>query len=168
MASMRSVPASPPPAKERIRSAEDALRTGLGTAMLPGCMDTISASTARMLAADAEIIPVVLGGQSQVLDLGTGRRAMAVRDGGCAGPTCDAPLSWCDGAHIRPAGYGSTLIDNGILLCWRCHLLLDQHGWQVRREDGRWWWTPPPWVDPTGTPRPGGRVPPDTSSGRRR
>ncbi|RIX28009.1 HNH endonuclease signature motif containing protein [Amnibacterium setariae] len=148
--------------------SEEALRTGIGHALLPGCMETISAATARMLAAEAEIIPVVLGGDSQPLDLGTGRRffseaqrrAMAVRDQGCAGPNCDAPLSWCDAAHIDPAGYGSTSIENGILLCWRCHRLHDEHGWQVAREDGRWWWTPPPHVDPRGRRRPGGPVPP--------
>jgi hypothetical protein len=144
------------------------LRTGLGTATLPGCMDTISAATARMLAVEAEIVPVVLGGKSQPLDLGTSRRffteaqrrAMVVRSGGgCEGPCCDAPLAWCDAAHLRPAGWGPTSVDNGLLLCWRCHLLLDKHGWQVRRYDDRWWWTPPPWVDPTGRERPGGRVP---------
>jgi hypothetical protein len=146
----------------------DALRTGLGVAELPDCGSEISASVARMLAADAEIIPVVLGGRSQPMDLGLGRRyfseaqrrAMAVRDGGCVGPGCDAPPSWCDGAHIRPAGYGPTSLDNGVLLCWRCHLLLDTQGWQLRREDDRWWWTPPPWIDPTGRQRPGGRIPP--------
>jgi hypothetical protein len=150
-----------------VTMTEEGLKSGLGTAALPGCMDTISAATARMLAAEAEIIPVVLGGKSQPLDLGTGRRffteaqrrAMTIRSGGgCEGPTCDAPLAWCDAAHLRPAGYGATSIDNGLLLCWRCHLLLDKHGWQVRREDDRWWWTPPPWVDPTGRRRPGGRV----------
>ncbi|GAA2750876.1 HNH endonuclease signature motif containing protein [Amnibacterium kyonggiense] len=152
-----------------VTMTEEALRTGLGTAELPDCGTQISASVARMLAADAEIIPVVLGGKSQPLDLGTGRRffteaqrrAMAVRDGGCAGPGCDAPPSWCDGAHIRPAGRGPTSIDNGVLLCWRCHLLHDEQGWQIDRDDdGRWWWTPPPWIDPTGRRRPGGRIPP--------
>jgi 5-methylcytosine-specific restriction protein A len=148
--------------------SEEALRTGLGTAEIPGCSATISAQTARMLAAEAELIPVVLGSKSQLLDLGTGvrffsepqRRAMALRDRGCAGPGCDAPLSWCDAAHIRPAYYGATSVENGILLCWRCHLLHDKHGWQVTREDGRWWWTPPPWIDPTGRRRPGGPIPP--------
>ena len=134
----------------------------------PDCGTEISASVARMLAADAEIIPVVLGGRSQPLDLGTGRRyfsraqrrAMVIRDGGCVGPACDAPPGWCDGAHIRPAGYGPTSLENGVLLCWRCHLLLDQHGWQIHRIGDRWWWTPPPWIDPTGRQRPGGRIPP--------
>jgi 5-methylcytosine-specific restriction protein A len=147
---------------------EQALRTGLGTAQLPDCGTEITASVARMLAADAEIIPVVLGGKSQPMDLGVGRRffseaqrrAMAIRDGGCVGPSCDVPPSGCDGAHIRPAGYGRTSLDNGVLLCWRCHLLHDQHGWQLERTDSRWWWTPPPWVDPSGRKRPGGRIPP--------
>jgi hypothetical protein len=85
---------------------------------------------------------------------------MVIRDGGCIGPTCDAPPSWCDGAHIRPAGYGPTDLDNGVLLCWRCHLLHDVQGWQLERIDDRWWWTPPPWIDPTGRKRPGGRIPP--------
>jgi 5-methylcytosine-specific restriction protein A len=152
-----------------VTMTEEALKTGLGVADLPGCMDTISASTARMLAAEAEVVPVVLGGKSQPLDLGTSRRffteaqrrAMTVRSGGgCEGPCCDAPLAWCDAAHLRPAGYGPTSVDNGLLLCWRCHLLLDKHGWQVRREEDRWWWTPPPWVDPSGRERPGGRIPP--------
>ena len=146
----------------------DSLRSGRGTAELPDCGSEISASVARMLAADAEIIPVVLGGKSQPMDLGLGRRffseaqrrAMAVRDGGCVGPGCDAPPSWCDGAHIRPAGYGRTSLDNGVLLCWRCHLLHDEQGWQLEHIEERWWWTPPPWIDPTGRKRPGGRIPP--------
>jgi hypothetical protein len=147
---------------------EQALRMGLGTAQLPDCGTEITASVARILDTDAEIIPVVLGGKSQPLDLGVGRRffseaqrrAMAVRDGGCIGPGCGAPPCWCDGAHIRPAGYGRTSLDNGVLLCWRCHLLHDQQGWQLERIEDRWWWTPPPWVDPTGRKRPGGRIPP--------
>ncbi len=141
--------------------------TGIGAATIDGCQGTISAATARRLAAEAEIIPVVLGGRSQPLDLGTGRRyfseaqrrAMAARDQGCAGPNCDAPLSWTQAAHIRPAGRGPTSVDNGVLLCPRCHKLLDERGWQIRRTEGRWWWTPPPWVDPVGRRRPGGPVP---------
>ena len=151
-----------------VTMTEDALKTGLGMAQLPDCGSEIPGSIARLLAADAEIIPVVLGGKSQPLDLGLGRRffsmaqrrAMVIRDGGCVGPACDAPPSWCDGAHIRPAGYGPTDLDNGVLLCWRCHLLLDVQGWHLERIDHRWWWTPPPWIDATGRKRPGGRIPP--------
>lgn len=147
---------------------EESLRTRVGSACIDGIDQPISASTARALAASAEIIPVVLGGESQPLDTGAGRRfftraqrrAMAARDGGCAGPACRAPVSACDAAHIRPAGYGPTSIENGVLLCWHCHRLLDLHGWQISREHGRWWWTPPPWIDIHARPRPGGRISP--------
>ena len=147
----------------------DALTTGRGSACIDGIEATVSAATARMTAAEAELIPVVLGGRSKPLDIGESRRfftvvqrhAMAVRDGGCAGPGCQVPVSACEAAHIRPAGYGPTSIDNGVLLCWHCHRLLDLHGWQIGRHDGRWWWTPPPHVDPLARRRPGG-IPPAT------
>ena len=73
-------------------------QTGLGSAPL----DTgavISASEARRLACRAGIVPAVLGGNGQVLDLGRTRRfhskaqrvAMAARDGGCTAEGCDWP-----------------------------------------------------------------------------
>jgi hypothetical protein len=54
-------------------------------------VNPISAATARRLAAQGEIIPVVLGSASEPLDQGRAirlatepqRRALAVRDGGC-------------------------------------------------------------------------------------
>ena len=151
-----------------VTMTEEALKTGIGTATLAGCDEPISAATARMLAASAEIIPVVLGGKSQPLDLGLSRRyfsraqrrAMLVRDGhGCNGPASTAPNSWLEAAHITPAGYGPTNLDNGVLLCTHCHRLLDLEGWQIERDHNRWWWRPPPWIDPTGKRRPGGTPP---------
>ena len=72
----------------------------------------ITAEAARRLACDARIVPAVLGGQGQVLDLGRSRRlisgplhrALVLRDCGCAFPGCDRPPR-CSGAHhlnIRP------------------------------------------------------------------
>ncbi|MCA1675994.1 MAG: HNH endonuclease, partial [Actinobacteria bacterium] len=69
---------------------------------------TLHPETARMLACDAAVVPVVLGGQSQPLDLGRSRRtlnsalrrALVVRAGGCCEmPGCDRPASWCEGHH---------------------------------------------------------------------
>lgn len=130
----------------------DALTSGIGSACIDGVDAPISASTARRMAAEAEIIPIVLGGGSVPLDLGQARRfftvaqrrAMAARDRGCAGPGCTAPVSACEAAHVRPAGYGPTSISNGVLLCWHCHRLLDLHGWQISRGEDRWLGPRPP------------------------
>ena len=67
----------------------------------------LSAATVRRLACDARILPVVLGGASQILDIGRARRlatgplrpALHVRDRGCAFPDCDRPPRWTGGHH---------------------------------------------------------------------
>ena len=71
----------------------DTLRGQLGAATLDDG-GQLSADIVRRLACDAAVIPVVLGGAGQVLDVGrerrlfTGplRRALVARDGGCALP----------------------------------------------------------------------------------
>jgi len=76
----------------------------------------LSPATARRLACDAGILPAILGSRGQVLDLGrqrrlfTGpiRRALVLRDRGCAFPSCDRPARWCDGHHIRHWADGGT------------------------------------------------------------
>jgi 5-methylcytosine-specific restriction protein A len=143
----------------------EVLRTGLGTAKIVGIDEPISAATARRLAADAEIIPVVLGGPSEPLDMGRAvrlstepqRRALAIRDGGCIWPTCDAPPGWCEVAHIVPwALGGGTDLDNLMLLCPFHHRCFDNDSWQLEHRDGERYLVPPPWVDSARTPR---RVP---------
>jgi len=62
----------------------------------------------RRLSCDAQITPIVLGANSEPLDVGrekrcatlAQRRAVAVRDGGCAHPGCDRPPSSCEVHHI--------------------------------------------------------------------
>ncbi len=123
----------------------------------------LSPTAARILACDCQIIPAVLGSTGQVLDLGrsqrlfTGslRRALALRDGGCAFPGCDRPPAWCDGHHIRSwADGGRTSLDNGVLLCGSHHAVVHRDGWTIRlATDGIPDFTPPGWIDSTGTPR---------------
>jgi hypothetical protein len=146
----------------------DELRTGLGVAQIAGVDEPIAASTARRLAADAELIPVVLGCESEVLDLGRGsrlfteaqRRAMAARDGGCIWPGCSAPPAWCEAAHLVPwLPHGTTDLDNGALMCAGHHHRFDRDGWSLRREHGIPYLIPPPWLDPQQTPRRAGRLP---------
>ncbi|MGH3773302.1 MAG: DUF222 domain-containing protein [Pseudonocardiaceae bacterium] len=81
----------------------DALRTALGT------MDygqLISAADARRLACYCKLIPVVLGGDSEPLDVSRAmrtvplgiRRALIARDGGCTFPGCNRPPGLVDHA----------------------------------------------------------------------
>jgi hypothetical protein len=145
----------------------DELRSGLGVAQLAGVDEPISAATARRLAADAELIPCVMGGDSEVLDLGRGsrlfneaqRRAMVARDGGCIWPGCTAPPAWCEAAHLAPwLPHGQTDLANGALMCAVHHRRFDHDGWALRREDGVPYLIPPPWLDPQQTPRRAGRM----------
>ncbi|MGC4865496.1 DUF222 domain-containing protein [Micromonospora sp. DT53] len=126
-----------------------------GTRLTPGAV--------RRLACDAGVLPVVLGGNSQVLDVGrqrrlfTGplRRALLLRDGGCAFPGCDRPPRWCDGHHIRHwADGGVTALGNAVLLCGYHHRFIHRGDWTVRiAADGRPEFLPPSWLDPLRTPR---------------
>lgn len=102
------------------------LRDGLGVAAL-GSEETITASEARRLACNAQIIPMVLGGDSQILDAGRARRfyrgasrkAMAVRDRVCRAQGCDIPAAWCEAHHYTDpwAAGGRSDLDDGRLLC---------------------------------------------------
>ncbi|SJM55623.1 HNH nuclease [Gulosibacter sp. 10] len=115
-----------------------------GAAELRGFADidggtVIDAGAARRLAAHADLIPVVLGTDSEVLDLGRAHRhftraqriALAERDGGCA--FCGLPPGMTEAHHIDwwYADHGKTDLDNGVLLCTSCHHRIHE-GWQVR------------------------------------
>ena len=90
----------------------------------------ISPGLARRLACRAGIIPAVLGGQSQVLDLGRRTRfhtepqriALAIEQGGCTAEGCDWPPGMCHAHHDQPWSQGGdTSVKNGRLLCPRHH-----------------------------------------------
>ncbi|MEQ1735670.1 MAG: DUF222 domain-containing protein [Rhodoglobus sp.] len=144
----------------------DSLMTGIGAAEIAGVEEPISAATARRLAAQAEIIPMVLGSPSEPLDQGRAvrlftepqRRALAVRDGGCVWPGCNAPPGWCEVAHIVPWVLGGvTDLRNGVLMCPFHHRRFDHDGWAMQWSDGVLQLIPPAWVDPTRAARRAGR-----------
>ncbi len=90
----------------------------------------ISAGEARRLACRAGIIPMVLDGRSQPLDVGRRRRlhteamrlAMTVRDGGCTTRGCQAAPGMCHAHHDHPWGKdGTTNVRTGRLLCPHHH-----------------------------------------------
>ncbi|KRF36810.1 HNH endonuclease signature motif containing protein [Nocardioides sp. Soil805] len=107
----------------------DALITGLGVATT-STSGRITASEARRLACNAGLVPAVLGGKSEVLDLGRAyrlyntaqRKAMGIRDGGCRAEGCDIPAAWCEAHHLIPwSKGGKTDLDDGLLLCSHHH-----------------------------------------------
>ncbi|MGI5525255.1 DUF222 domain-containing protein [Micromonospora sp. CA-259024] len=109
-----------------------------------GALDTglrLTPETVRRLACDATILPAVLGGAGQVLDVGrqrrlvTGplRRALVLRDRGCAFPSCDRPPRWCDAHHIQHwADGGATNLANAVLLCGHHHRHIHHGEWTVQ------------------------------------
>ena len=127
------------------------------------CLDfggTLSPESLRMLCCDAAVIPVVLGGRGQPLDVGRLtrtipdglRRAVTARDGGCA--RCGRPPSWCEVHHIIPWEHGGpTAIHNTVMVCRACHRLVHHSGWDVRLVDGHPEFSPPAWIDPQRLPR---------------
>jgi Domain of unknown function (DUF222) len=146
----------------------ESLLSGLGTAQIDGIDEPISAKTARRLACDAQIIPIVLDGRSEPLDLGHGqrlfsegqRRALATRDGGCIWPRCSAPPGWCEVAHLKAWALGGrTDLKNGALMCPFHHRRFDHDGWEIEWENGVPYLIPPPWVDPARSRRRAGRLP---------
>jgi hypothetical protein len=137
-------------------------KTGVGRATL-GDAGTISAAEARIHACDCMLIPAVLGKKSEPLDLGhqsrlitTGiRRALYLRDRGCAFPGCHRPPRHCQGHHIRHwADGGPTELGNLVLMCAHHHRLLHRSGWQVRiAADGLPEFLPPVFLDRRRRPR---------------
>jgi len=123
----------------------------------------ISAAEARRLACDANIIPVVMGSNSQVLDVGRSsrsfpigiRRAITLRDKGCAFPGCDRPPGWTDGHHVKHwTDDGHSAYNNGCLLCRFHHTTIHKGEWTITwATDGTPEFIPPPWIDPTQKPR---------------
>jgi len=140
----------------------DALTRQVGVGMLD-TGETLSAAAVRRLGCDAQISTFLLDGQSHPLDLGRSqrlfsgalRRALILRDRGCAFPGCTRPPSWTQGHHIRHwADGGSTSLNNGVLLCGQHHRTIHSGEWRVHLgQDKRPWFTPPPWLDPDQQPR---------------
>ncbi|MEU7919616.1 HNH endonuclease signature motif containing protein, partial [Micromonospora zamorensis] len=150
------------PAQVVITTSYNGLTRQLGD----GVLDTglhLTPETVRRLACDAAILPAVLAGTGQVLDVGrqrrliTGplRRALVLRDRGCAFPGCDRPPRWCDAHHIHHwTDGGPTNLNNAVLLCGHHHRHLHHTDWTVRLgDDSHPEFVPPAWLDPDQLPR---------------
>jgi hypothetical protein len=130
---------------------------------IDGTAVPVSVGELRRLAGDAGIIPAVLAGDSEILDLGrkvrmftqAQRLALLDRDGGCA--KCHAPPEHCEAHHIRWWDKsGTTDVSNGVMLCTRCHHDIHRQHWDIQVAHGQVEFIPPATIDPTRTPQPGG------------
>ncbi|WP_156515754.1 HNH endonuclease signature motif containing protein, partial [Amycolatopsis regifaucium] len=138
------------------------LKSGIGTA----CLDFVGALTARearLAACDCLMLPIVLSASGEPLDMGRlrrfvtpgQRRALNIRDRGCAFPGCHRQPKHCHTHHIDHwADGGPTDLRNLTLLCGFHHRLIHHGDWQVRMAaDGLPEFTPPQYLDPLRRPR---------------
>ena len=118
----------------------ETLAGGLAAATLD-TGDRIAAHTARRLACEAGIIPVVLSGRREVLDQGRRKRlftraqriALATRDRGCTAVGCRTAAWFCHAHHDQPwATGGTTDLTNGRLLCPTHHRTAHDPRYEIR------------------------------------
>ena len=126
-----------PAATITVTMALETLTTGLDGAITTSG-DILDASTARRLACDADLIPAVLGGPSEPLDVGRRQRlatkglraAVTLRDRGCTFPGCDRPPGFCEIHHLQPWWTGGpTNLTNSAMLCTTHHRTVHRHGY---------------------------------------
>ncbi|MFC6707740.1 HNH endonuclease signature motif containing protein [Flexivirga alba] len=113
------------------------LMTGVGFATT--CTgDVLDPGAARRLACDADIVPAVLGTDSEPLDVGRTKRlvpkglrtAVTLRDRGCTFPGCDRPPQFCEVHHVVPwAAGGVTSLLNSAMLCTTHHQKVHRSGY---------------------------------------
>ncbi len=142
----RATAADPATASARpllwVIAGQEQLDSGKGVCQLAGG-GPITALTAQRLRCDCDLVKVLYdtAGNPQ-LDLGrtrrtasaTQRRALWLRDGGCAFAGCDAPPEWCEVHHLEWwEHHGTTDLANLRLLCRHHHHLLHEGGWRVER-----------------------------------
>ncbi|MDF1488127.1 HNH endonuclease signature motif containing protein [Tessaracoccus caeni] len=135
------------PATVIVTIKEEDLHTKARTAGILSSGNKIPAGELRRMLCDAEILPIVLGGDSEILDVGVAhrfvtpaiRRALSVRDGECVFPGCTATDAECDAHHVIPWKHGGpTSLGNLVLACPHHHALIEPPGndlvnprWQI-------------------------------------
>jgi hypothetical protein len=104
----------------------------------------LAAETARRLACDAAVVPLIeragqplsVGRKTRAIPPAL-RRALASRDRGCRFPGCTADR-FVDAHHIQHWAHGgATSLENLVQLCRHHHRLLHEGGYAVGQEDGR-------------------------------
>ncbi|MBA3020526.1 HNH endonuclease signature motif containing protein [Propionicimonas sp.] len=119
----------------------DRLRSAAAGAGLISDAEPISAGDLRRLCCDADLVPAVLGTESEILDMGREQRlvtrplrtALTLRDGGCVFPGCQTRPAACEAHHLRPWwDGGETKLSNLALLCHHHHGLVEPAKYAAR------------------------------------
>ena len=154
----------------------DTLRAGLHPNSVCELSDgtSLPVSLVRQMAAEADIIPIVLNGNGQALDVGRTQRLAtpAQRDAlramytSCVDPDCDTPFDECHVHHVDEfADGGNTDLANLLPVCKThgCHTKYHEGGWTLEIDD-----TPPDHDHPTRRHHPLPRTQHQPSPQRRR
>jgi hypothetical protein len=113
-------------------------------------------SLVREMACRADIIPVVLGGRGEALDVGRTQRlatpaqrmALRAMHRTCIGPTCTVPFEDCQIHHVIPWERGGrTDVSNLVPMCSNDHHLVHEGGWTLTMTPDRI----ATWTRPDGT-----------------
>ena len=131
---------------EHLRAQTGAARMD-ATGGSSGDLTQVPVSQVRRMACTAGILPAVLGGAGEVLDLGRTRRlfspaqrkALGLTYRTCAAQGCTVPGRWCEAHHAGdPWSHGGrTDLTDGILLCsWHHHRAHDETYVTTRHPDG--------------------------------
>lgn len=122
----------------------------------------IPVSEVRKRLAEFGYIPIVLGGEGEILDYGRERRyppesmkqAIRARDRGCLKPHCTVPPEHCEFHHIEPwSEGGATSLSNLGMFCTAEHRAVDKGDIRVVMKSGVPWVVLPEFEDPEQTPR---------------
>ncbi len=179
-AGLGNAPVGERPHLDIVATLQD-LASGTGAAIVERLGVPAPISTARRIACDADVRLVLVDGQYRdpqtgalvdpavaglliagagILDYGRTRRivpsslrrALALRDRGCAFPGCDRPPQQTQAHHVEHwlEHCGPTSLENTILLCSRHHHFVHEGGWRIvaragisYNQPGYWQFHPP-------------------------
>ncbi len=115
----------------------------------------VSPAAADIWGCDPEVWAVVVDQMGIPVDVGhthrlatiAQRHAIAIRDGGCTFPGCDAPIDWCDHHHVVDWHLGGpTDMANLVALCRHHHGVTHRTDWSMQLDADQI----PIWTTPSG------------------
>ena len=133
-----------------VRVTQQDLERGTGWGTIDGIETLVSLESLGMCCGDAGTVFQFVDRHGNVLhqrpeerDFSVAQRnAMLARDGGCA--KCHAPPAHCEAHHIVWWMHGGrSTVDNGVMLCTRCHHDVHRYGWTIEVIRGKVYFTPP-------------------------